>query len=287
MKLSEYWKGNMPPDRWKKLFLTSAALLIVSLVLGISAWYQVYFIRTELKSLSTELQGLKDEGNRTLQSYSDMRVQINYRLGFGEVNPAFITPDDPEISALVQEITDGYSERELWQDYGRLYQWTMRNIMYSLDSRTPLLPERVNGELEWGGDFWRFPIETLNDRTGDCEDTALLLTSMMLNYNERKYPVWIVGIKTDGDDARAHVAVAIPCADNKLSFFDISGHYYTPFLTIGGFGSQYVPLALNHWLSHLEDEMPGAQVYVVFSEYFYQEFSGNQEFTDWASQLLR
>jgi hypothetical protein len=287
MKLREYLKGDIPPERWKRLFLFSSALLIVALVLGISAWYQMFSFRSELETISTELEGLKEQENLVAQSYSDMRGQINYRMGFGDISPSFITPDDPEISALVQEITEGYSEKELWQDYGRIYQWTMRNIVYSLDSRTPLLPENMNGKLEWGGDFWRFPIETLNDRTGDCEDTALLLTSMMLNYNERRFPVWIVGIKTDGPDARAHVAVAIPCANNKLSFFDVSGHYYTPFLTIGGFGTRYVPLALKHWLAHLEDEMPGAQVYVVFSEHFYQEFSGNREFIDWARGLLR
>jgi len=82
------------------------------------------------------------------------------------------------------------------------------------------------------------------------------------------------------------VAVAIPSANNQLSFFDIPSRYYTPFTTVGGFGSQDVPLALDHWLNHLEEEMLGAQVYAVFSENFYQEFSGNEEFINWASKLL-
>ncbi len=159
--------------------------------------------------------------------------------------------------------------------------------MYSLDSRTPILPESASGTLAWRGDFWRLPVETIRDETGDCEDTALLLASMLLNYNERRYPAWIIGLKTPGPEPKAHVAVAIPSTNIQLTIFDISGHYYTPFFNLGGFGSQYVPLALNRWLAHLGDDMPDAQVYMVFSENFYKEFSGNEEFIEWASKLLR
>ena len=51
---------------------------------------------------------------------------------------------------------------------------------------------------------------------------------------------------------------------------------------MGGFGTQDIPLALDHWYNHLEEELPAPQVYVVFSENFYLEFSGNEEFIDWA-----
>jgi len=277
---------------WKKLFVIVTVLLVISLILGGSLWNQLNATKSQLNdttarlnAIKPDMDSLKAERDRILSSYANLREQINLRLGTGQEGQSFITPDNPEISAKVQEITGGYSEEEIWKDYARLFRWTMGNIKYSLDSPVPLLPESVDGTLEWGEDFWRTPVETIRDGTGDCEDIALLLTSMLLNYNQRKYPVWIVGVKTSGSKPRAHIAVAIPSENNQLSIFDIPGRYYTPFSTVGGFGSQDVPLAVDHWLNHLEEEMLGAQIYVVFSENFYKEFSGNQEFIDWVSKV--
>jgi hypothetical protein len=281
------FKGlNMTPGSWKKLFIVSAILLVISLILGIGAWHQLSGIKTQLNILKPEMDSLKEEQARILSSYAEMRGQINIRLGIRQDGQSFITPDEPEISAKVQEITGGYSEPELWFDYGSLYQWVMKSIKYSLDSPTPLLPESISGTVLWGDDFWRLPVETIRDGTGDCEDTSVLLASLLLNYNQRRFPVWILGVRTSGAKPKAHVVVAIPCANNQLAIFDIAGHYYTQFPGFGGFGVQEVPRALDHWLKYLAEELPGAQVYVVFSENFYQEFSSNQEFVDWARRLL-
>ena len=277
---------------WKKLFIAVTVLLVISFALDASLWHQLNATKSQLNDTIAQLNAvqpgmdsLKAERDRVVSGYANLREQINLRLGIGQDSQSFITPDDPEISAKVQEITGGYSEEKLWKDYARLSQWTMRNIKYSLDSPTPLLPESVDGTLEWGKDFWRTPIETIRDGTGDCEDISLLLTSMLLNYNQRRFPVCVVGVKTSGPEPRAHVAVAILSENNQLSIFDIVGRYYTPFSTVGGFGSQDVPLALDHWLNHIKEEMPGAQIYVVFSENFYKEFSGNEEFIDWVSKV--
>lgn len=278
---------------WKNLFIAVTVLLVISFALDASLWQQLNATKSQLNDTIAQLNAvkptmdsLKAERDQVVEGYANLREQINLRAGIEQDSRSFITPDDPEISAKVLEITGGYSEEKLWKDYARLFQWTMKNIKYSLDSPVPILPESVDGTLEWGKDFWRTPVETIRDGTGDCEDIALLLTSMLLNYNQRRYPAWIVGVKTTGAQPKAHMAVAIPSKNNQLSFFDIPGRYYTPFSTVGGFGSQDVPLAVDHWLSHLEKEMLGAQIYVIFSENFYQEFSGNQEFIDWASMLL-
>ena len=282
----------MLPNLWKKLFIVATVLLVVSLILGISSWQQLNVIRAQLNDITAQLnavkpdmESLKAERDQVLSNYASLRSQVNLRLGIRQGGQSFITPDDPEIAARVQEITGGYADKELWKDYGRLFQWVMGNIEYSLDSPTPLLPESIDGGLAWSEDFWRMPAETIRDRAGDCEDVTLLLTSLLLNYNERRFPVWVVGVKTSGANPRAHLAIAIPSANNQLSIFDIAGHYYSPFSAVGGFGSQDVPVALDHWLAHLAEEMPGAEIYVAFSENFYREFSGNAEFTDWLSKV--
>jgi len=267
---------------WKKLLIAVAALLVVSLIVSGVLWQRLNDISAQLNAIKPGMDSLKAERDQMLSDYASLRDEINLRVGFKENGPLLIMPDDPEIVAKVQEITEGYSEEELWHDYASLYQWTMRNIKYSLDSPTPILPDSVNGTLEWGKDFWRTPAETIEHGTGDCEDISVMLTSMLLNYNQRRFPVGVIGIQTIGSEAKAHVAIAILNEGDQLSIFDITARYWTPFSTMGGFGTQDIPVALDHWYNHLEEELPAPQVYVVFSENFYLEFSGNEEFIDWA-----
>ena len=264
---------------WKKLFIGVTVLLVISLIFLGNLWYQ---LNTAVKPT---IDSFVAEREQMLNSYVDLRNEINRRTDVKEGARFFITPDDPEISAKVQEIAGGYSTEELWNGYIKLFRWVMRNIEYSLDSPAPLLPESLDGTLEWRRDFWRTPVETIEDGRGDCEDVSLLLTSMFLNYNQRKFPVWIIGVRNYGSNPKAHVAVAIPVTDNQLTILDIASHYYTHFTDLGGYGTQALPLALNHWLAHLDKEISGVQVYVAFSEDFYREFSGNEEFVDWMTRL--
>ena len=270
---------------WKKLLIAVAALLVVSLILTGVLWQRLNDISAQLNAIKPGMDSLKAERDQMLSDYASLRDEINLRVGFKENGPLLIMPDDPEIVAKVQEIAGSYSEEELWKDYASLYQWTMRNIKYSLDSPTPILPDSVNGTLEWGRDFWRTPAETIAHGTGDCEDISVMLTSMLLNYNQRRFPVCVIGIQTIGSEAKAHMAVAILNEGDQLSIFDITSRYWTPFSTMGGFGTQDIPVALDHWYNHLEEELPAPQVYVVFSENFYLEFSGNEEFIDWAYRV--
>jgi len=281
---------------WKKLLISVTVLLVASIIFSGNLWYQLRVINQQLDDAEVQLNNvqaqldsvkpemeLKAEQEQMLSDYASLRALINLRLGIKEIGQRFITPDDPEISARVQEITEGYSEdpKEFWGDYGRLFRWILKEVDYSSDSALPILPDSINGTLEWRNDFWRTPVETIRDGTGDCEDMSTLLTSMLLNYNQRRFTVWMIGIQTFGATPKRHIAVAIPIEDNQLTIFDLSGRYYTPFANMGGIGTQEVALAIADWTTHLKDEMPGAQVYLIFSEDIYQEFTNTQEFIDW------
>ena len=260
-------------------------LLVIFIVINGVLWQQLSGTIAQLGAVKPGMDSLQAERDQLLSDYARLRNEVNLRGGYKRNGPYMLDPDDSKIAALVQEITGGYSEEELWKDYARLYQWTMRNIEYSLDSPTAVLPESVNGTLGWIMDFWRTPAETIEHGTGDCEDLSVLLASMMLNYNQRQFPVLVLGIQTIGDNATAHVAVAILNEGDLLSIFDVTSRYWTPFSEVGGFGAQPIPEALDHWFNHLGDEMPDAQVYEIFSEDYYLSFTGNQQFIDWASSV--
>ena len=239
---------------------------------------------TELDATRSQLEVMDGERNQILARYSKFREQINMRLGSGYDCQSFITPDDPTISDKVREITGGYSEdvNEYWRDFERLYRWVTRNIEYSYDSYTPVLPEIMERTLIWSREFWRMPAETLEDKTGDCEDMTALLASMLLNYNEGRFAVWCVVIRTPSPEVAGHVAVAFPVEGEELTILDPAGNYLTGFY--GSIGSKDVAVAIREWLSHWEREMPGAQIYMAFSTDFYREFSSTEEFINWVRE---
>lgn len=270
---------------WKRLFIIAAVLLVVSLTFNGVLWYQLAKINPRIDAFETQLESLQDEQNRMLDHYAELREQINMRLGRGENAKKFITPDDPAVADKVQEIAGSYSAdaKEQWRDYNRLRLWVMMSIEYTGDTYTPVLPELMDGTLEWERGYWKMPAETLVDEAGDCEDTSALLASMILNYNERRFPAWIVGIRTDGPDARSHVAIALPVENRQLTIIDVSGSHYSMFP--GGSISAYdIPVAVDKWLSSWEEEMSGAYVYMAVSEYVYSEFSGTEEFIEWVNE---
>ena len=149
-RLDVFVSPDVSPDKSQNIGESDILLLIPC---G-SLWYQLNATKiqlndtiAQLNETTAQLNAIKPGAERLiaerdliLSSYTSLRKQINLRLGSGQDGQHFITPDEPEISAIVQEITRGYCEENLWKDYTRLFQWTMVNIKYSLDSPIPLLP---------------------------------------------------------------------------------------------------------------------------------------------------
>jgi hypothetical protein len=236
----------------------------------------------QLETTNHQLEMANNERNQMLSDYSSLSAQIYLRQGEKEDSQKFITPDNPIVSTQALKITGGYSEavNERWSDYKRLYDWVTKNIEYSSDSYSPILPQILGGELKWIKDFWRMPEETLEDEAGDCEDMAVLLASMMLSYNKQGYAVWAIAISNKDS---GHLGVAFPVVGDKLAILDPAGNYYTGYLS-GWFQSYDVDKAVSDWLSHWTQKIPGAKISYVFSNKIYKEFDDSQEFINWVKE---
>ena len=242
--------------------------------------------KNQLAMTTAQLETAKNENSQILDQYAGLRKQINVRLGLTSQDmQSFITPDNSAVSAQVREITGGYSENvnERWRDYERLYRWVVNNIYYSYDSYMPVLPGTLSGELTWREDYWRMPEETLGDKTGDCEDMALLLASMLRSYNEPNYRVWVLIIHSSVPEVKGHAAVAFPVAGGNLAILDPAGNYYTGY-PYGSLQSKSASVAVSNWLSYWEKEMPGAEIVEAFSENSHNQFSGTDEFLTWLKE---
>ena len=243
---------------------------------------QLNVTKTQLDTTTIQLETEKANNSRMLSQYVGLKQEIDSKMGRTQEDmQSFITPNDSSVSARVMEITGGYSGdvNDYWKDAKRLYSWVVSNISYSYDSYMPILPETISGELIWGQECWRMPEETLEDETGDCEDMAVLLASMLLSYNEGDYAIWAIEIRSE--DA-GHVAVAFPVQGGKLTILDPAGNYYTG--QYGALDSSNISYAVNKWLSHWQRQMPNAEIVRVFSGNFYEEFSSTAEFITWAQE---
>ena len=293
---------------WKKLFIAMAVLFVISSSIGGVLWYQQVPVRAELgaarlqlSAIRAELAAARDELNvvksqwgltsnrlaiaeynlnQWLARYSYFREQIYTRLADGPSIQRYFTPHEPAISAIVQEITGGYSpeKEEWWKDTSRMNRWVCDNIKYTTDSYLPILPANVSEDLIWQRDFWRLPVETLQDEAGDCEDVALLLASMLSNYNEGRLEVWIIGVQNEN---RRHIAVAYPVEGGLITVLDPAGNYYTWHYSWSELRAYDVAVVIRDWLRDWESVMPDAEVYAIFSDQYYMPFSGTEEFVNW------
>ena len=92
--------------------------------------------------------------------YQDSQVLVEVRSP-GEWHDIrdFIHPMDPRVQQIYHQVGP---------DAWALLDWVCRNIDYSHDN----------------GEFWRFPSETIRNKSGDCDDTAILLSSLLLNFTD-------------------------------------------------------------------------------------------------------
>jgi predicted transglutaminase-like cysteine proteinase len=79
----------------------------------------------------------------------------------------YVTPEDETIQELVHEIMSSEWRRS-YNDFDALRQWVTSNVRYKTD-------QSVHGV----SDYWQLPVETIEYGTGDCEDIAILLCTML------------------------------------------------------------------------------------------------------------
>lgn len=87
-------------------------------------------------------------------------VAVRYPGQWNDIRD-FITPDDLAVLAVFSQVG---------QDAWQLFDLVCREISYRRDT----------------GEFWQLARETLARQRGDCEDTSILLTSLLWNFTDAK-----------------------------------------------------------------------------------------------------
>jgi len=240
-------------------------------------------LQSDYDSLQSSYSSLQWSYDSYVSSYNSLRNIINLRTlhySYTDVK-GFITPNDATVSAKVIQITGGWSNpsdwNECWSDMKKLYDWVVNNIEYRSDGLFPVIPTTPSGYLEYQQEMWQLPSETLDLMQGDCEDMAILLTSMILSYNGGKY--WTECILIESSTS-GHAGVQLSVEGDQLTILDPAGKYYTQ--TSGYIDSKDISTEINNWLNYWKPQM-GSDVYVdrVFSDDLDKSFYSTSEYTSW------
>lgn len=97
---------------------------------------------------------------------------------FGEGNwlTEFITPDNPDIQVLYEEVTKGRFTDE--DKIMACWDWVAREVKYK-----PFIGARiqVEGKVARTADYWQTPAMCARTGVGNCANKAFLLTSLVRN----------------------------------------------------------------------------------------------------------
>jgi len=167
---------------------------------------------------------------------------------------SYVTPDCLSIQEVLQDVI-GAPPYELSQaGFDAIRDWVADNIAYKSDQE------------HWRGDYWQTPEETLSYRTGDCEDFAILLCSLLRAY----------GI----DAERVYVTLGVDGGEDGHAFLVEDWYYDGEWRRLES--QSPAELSSYGWLgrlgSHPDSELGKYEITTVFNDVYYHE-DGDESFS--------
>lgn len=105
---------------------------------------------------------------------------------------SYVTPECPWVEGTLQGFLGDSPYEPSQVGFDDIRDWVATNIDYMLD------------EQRWGEDYWQTPEETLSYSSGDCEDFAVLLCSLLRAYGIAAERVYVALGVDDGSEEPGH-----------------------------------------------------------------------------------
>lgn len=118
----------------------------------------------------------------------------------------FPTIDDPSMKIVYNILSNQMQGMDSLERANFLLTFVQQNFRYVKDSQSTGF-----------SDYWRFPIQTMKLRKGDCEDMAFLLANLYYHAGLDTILVWVTG----------HMTVAVNVPVNGGHKFELDGKTYT------------------------------------------------------------
>jgi predicted transglutaminase-like cysteine proteinase len=122
---------------------------------------------------------------------------------------SFVTSNEEVIENIAEELSSiahdqGYDE---YTTANFILQFVQENIDYELDNETKGCTE-----------YWRYPVETLVEKKGDCEDSSVLYAAIMNNLGYDVVILFYTWI--ENDETVGHLAIGIKLEGDHGSFIE-------------------------------------------------------------------
>lgn len=127
----------------------------------------------------------------------------------------FIEPTDRGVRLVAQGINEALADFKDWSEHDRLM------FVVSMLQQMPYIADSLSGEE----DYTNYPIETLVEGGGDCEDKAILGAALLKRMG---FDVKLVFLET-ADKKRSHVALGVSLKNEKSlegSYWEFKGKKY-------------------------------------------------------------
>lgn len=119
--------------------------------------------------------------------------------------------------------------------FGKIVTWVKDNIEFKYDSDV------------WGiNDYWQDPLLTMQIRSGDCEDSAFLVSSMLLALGYETYCVSGVLVKADGTPLFGHAWTEVKAENGIWYWLDATsgGGIWTLYEQSDETMAHYIPVVI-------------------------------------------
>ena len=239
---------------------------------------QVSFKEFDYSTLTASL------ASHNISSNITHNISSNYEELHHIDKTLFITVSEPAISItlpmIVNNTMNSDNHNEVWNDISSIYHWVKTCIRYENDS-LPLLTQGINQSSQSPVDIWQYPSQTLVLGQGDCEDQALLLTSLLLNYSNESY--YFECLLLQSSLGIGHVTPYIPIKGDLLTIVDpATGYYTTSESEKSTLSSRSIKQEIANYLAFLSTQIEGQwRINGAFSNNFEHPFSTTDAFTNW------
>ncbi|MDV0446572.1 hypothetical protein MsAg5_04170 [Methanosarcinaceae archaeon Ag5] len=165
-----------------------------------------------------------------IDMYNDYRNKSHTR---GDYSQYAVSPDD---RAVLGQIVDSFKQQ------GALYNYSEDQVVENMIAFIQAMPYTSDSVTTGFDEYPRYPIETLVDGGGDCEDSSILAAALL---NEMGYDTALLGFDN-------HMALGVAGIDNAAgTYFERNGKYYYVETTSNDYDIGEVPPGVDKSTIHI------------------------------------